>query len=52
MNTVGMIELKVRQDGRTELQYTFRTLEEASEMLKFLSGFWPRAQFVVQPLPH
>ena len=49
---MGMVELRVRKDGEDVLVYTFKNVGEASEMIHFLSDFWPRADFVVQPLRH
>lgn len=47
-----MLELRVRDAGDDVLVYTFRSAAEASEIIRFLSDFFPRAQFVLQPLSH
>lgn len=47
-----MVELLVRKDGRDELVYVMKSVAEATEMVDFLSDFWPDAQFVMQPLRH
>lgn len=49
---MGLVELRVREEGEDILVYTFRSLVEAAEMISFLSDFLPRAQFVVQPCRH
>lgn len=49
---MGMIELRVAEDGREILIYKFREIAAAVEMMDFLSGFLPEARFVIQPLPH
>ncbi|WP_156943801.1 hypothetical protein [Roseivivax isoporae] len=49
---MGLIELRVREDARDILVYTFRTIAEASEMIHFLAEFFPGAQYVVQPGRH
>ncbi len=49
---MGLVELRVRDEGEEILVYTFRAIADAAEMIHFLSGFLPRAQFVLQPAPH
>jgi len=49
---VGMVELRVRDGGEDVLQYSFKTIKEASEMLAFLKDFFPAGTFVIQPLRH
>lgn len=49
---MGMIELRVAEDGREILIYTFREIAAAVEMMGFLSEFLPEARFVIQPVPH
>jgi hypothetical protein len=46
------VELRVREGGEDVLVYTFETAALAAEMIRFLSGFFPRAEFLVQPLRH
>ena len=50
--TMGMIELRVSEDGQEILIYTFREIAAAVEMMGFLSEFLPEARFVIQPVPH
>jgi hypothetical protein len=49
---MGMIELRVAEDGTEILIYKFREIAAAVEMMDFLSGFLPAARFVIQPVPH
>lgn len=49
---MGMIELRVAEDGKDILIYKFRGIAGAVEMMDFLSGFLPEARFVIQPVPH
>lgn len=48
----GMVELRVADAGEEILQYSFATIQEASEMLQFLKDFFPAGTFVIQPLRH
>lgn len=47
-----MVELRVADDGRDILIYTFRGAAEAAEMMRFLVEFLPGARFLIQPLRH
>ena len=47
-----MVELRVAEDGRDFLIYTFRGTDEAAEMMRFLAEFLPDARFLIQPLRH
>jgi hypothetical protein len=47
---MGMIEMKVEDDGKHILSYRFKTIGEASEMFLFLKGFFPDGTFIIQPL--
>lgn len=49
---MGMIEMKVEDEGKHILSYQFRTIVEASEMFLFLKGFFPHGTFIIQPLRH
>jgi hypothetical protein len=46
------VELRVRDEGRDILLYTFDSAGRAAEMIHFLADFLPKAEFVVQPLRH
>jgi len=46
------VELRVEQDGETMLVYTFKALNEASDMFDFLRDFFPCGRFVIQPITH
>ncbi|MEO9824897.1 MAG: hypothetical protein ABJF50_10835 [Paracoccaceae bacterium] len=48
----GMVQMRVEDAGEVELEYTFSSLSEASEMLAFLKDFFPSATFLIQPLRH
>lgn len=48
----SLIELRVQNPGEDVLVYVFREIREASEMIEFLSYFWPSAEFLVQPARH
>jgi len=47
-----MVELRVAEDGRDLLIYTFRGAAEAAEMMRFLADFLPDARFIIQPVRH
>ena len=47
-----MLELRVREAGEDVLVYTFKTVSEASDIIRYLGEFFPGAQFVLQPLAH
>jgi len=46
------VELRVRDGGEDVLVYAFKTPAEAGEMIQFLSEFFPKGEFLVQPLLH
>ena len=46
------VELRVQEEGEDVLDYAFKAVDEAAEMLNFLREFFPRARFVIQPLTH
>ena len=48
----GMVELHVEEFGECVLEYKFRSLAEASEMLAYLKDFFPSATFLIQPVRH
>lgn len=52
MNRLGLLTLRVQEDGADSLVYTFRTIAEAAEMIDFLRDFLPRARFVIEPARH
>lgn len=52
MGAMGMIEMKVEDEGRHILSYQFKTIIEASEMFLFLRIFFPDGTFIIQPLRH
>ena len=47
-----MVELRVEDGGTEVLNYTFKTIAEASEMLHFLKDFFPLGTFFLNPLRH
>lgn len=47
-----MVEMRVEDGGEEVLRYSFKTLQEASEMLDFLKDFFPSGTFVIQPMRH
>ena len=47
-----MVELRVSEEGREVLVYTFRATSEAAEMITFLAGFLPGARFLIEPVRH
>lgn len=47
-----MVELRVAENGREMLVYTFRGTAEAAEMMRFLAEFLPEARFLIQPVRH
>lgn len=47
-----MVELRVNEGGEALLIYTFKAIGPAAEMIVFLKDFFPRAEFVLQPLRH
>jgi hypothetical protein len=49
---VGFVELRVRENGKDVLVYTFKSIESAAEMMHFLSGMMPEVSYLVQPLRH
>lgn len=49
---MGPVELRVSHDGAEILVYTMKGTGEAAEMIGFLSGFLPGAEFLVQPVRH
>lgn len=49
---MGMIEMKVEDEGKHILSYRFRTIVEASEMFMYLKSFFPDGTFIIQPLRH
>jgi hypothetical protein len=49
---MGMVELRVAEEGREVLIYTFGKVAEAAEMMNFLSEFLPDARFLIQPVRH
>jgi len=48
----GMVEMSVQDAGEEILHYSFASLTEASEMLVFLTEFFPKGTFVIQPMRH
>ena len=46
------VELRVREDGADIIVYTFESPTKAADMINYLSEFFPRAEFLVQPLRH
>ena len=46
------VELRVSDEGKEILVYTFESAGEAAEMIHFLTDFLPAAQFVLQPMRH
>ena len=46
------VELRVRNAGEEILVYTFKNPSDASEMIHFLSEFFPEGEFILQPLRH
>ncbi len=46
------IELRVRDEGRDVLVYTFDSAGRAAEMIRFLADFFPAGEFIVQPMRH
>jgi hypothetical protein len=51
-NGPGLMELRVQEHGVDQLVYTFRSVEDASEMVAFLKDFFPEAAFVLAPVRH
>jgi hypothetical protein len=49
---VGGVKLSVREDGRDLLVYHYGSIREATEILNFIREFFPRAEFVFEPLAH
>lgn len=49
---VGFVELRVRENGKDVLVYTFKSTAAAAEMVHFLSDMMPGASYLVQPLRH
>lgn len=49
---IGGVQFSVIDDGETVLVYKMATLAEAVERLEFIREFFPRAQFVFEPLTH
>ena len=49
---IGMVELRVQEDGVDQLVYTFESLAEATEIFNFIHEFFPTSKFVIQPVMH
>lgn len=50
--TQGPVRLTVRENGEDLLIYTFASLCEAARIHAFVREFFPRADFVLEPLAH
>ena len=48
----ALLELRVHERGADQLIYTFRSVEDASEMAAFLREFFPDAEFILMPVRH
>lgn len=48
----GLLELRVHERGVDQLVYTFRSVQDASEMAAFLREFFPDAEFILMPARH
>ncbi|MEM9707919.1 MAG: hypothetical protein AAF871_03950 [Pseudomonadota bacterium] len=46
------VELRVENEFEGVLIYAFERPTDAAEMIEFLSSFWPKARFIVEPLRH
>lgn len=49
---MGLCELRVREGRADSLVYVFRSVREATAMVRFLEDFMPGAEFVIQPVRH
>jgi hypothetical protein len=49
---MGLVELRISDEGEDVLVYTFTRITEAAEMMRFLAEFLPGATFLIQPLRH
>ncbi|ETX15949.1 hypothetical protein OCH239_11925 [Roseivivax halodurans JCM 10272] len=49
---MSVCELRVREGRADSLVYVFRSVKEATAMVRFLSDFLPGAEFVIQPVRH
>jgi hypothetical protein len=49
---MGLVELRVAEDGQDVLIYTLSGVPEAAEMMRFLAEFLPDARFLIQPVRH
>ena len=47
-----MVELRVRNEGEDVLVYALKSASEASEIIQFISDFFPDASYLLQPLAH
>lgn len=47
-----MVELRVADEGREVLVYSFGKISEAVDMMSFLADFLPQACFLIQPVRH
>lgn len=48
---MGM-RMAVLEGGEEILVYVFAQASEAAEMMTFLRGFFPKAEFVLEPVRH
>lgn len=49
---MSQVELKVEEEGRVILRYTFPYLRDATEQFVYLRDFFPQSTFIIQPLRH
>lgn len=49
---VGGVRFAVREAGEEVLVYHMSSIREATEILAFIREFFPRAEFVFEPLRH